>query len=123
MMTQFKGVYILCMYASRDLSVLKGVSSPGSRLGQAPNLVLSSAAMLVPQSGILGHYIRYSLWCRFVWNDISSFKEFLKWKSDDAYLDGLVQDCSNSIANALDLLQSCTKPSIYAGWLGHHWVN
>ena len=28
------------------------------------------------------------------------------------YLIGLVQDCSNSIANALELLQSCTKPSI-----------
>ena len=26
--------------------------------------------------------------------------------------DGFVQDCSNSIANALELLQSCTKPSI-----------
>ena len=26
---------------------------------------------------------------------------------------GLVQDCSNSIANALELLQSCTKPSIW----------
>ena len=26
-------------------------------------------------------------------------------------IDGLVQDCSNSIANALELLQSCTKPS------------
>ena len=28
------------------------------------------------------------------------------------YLDGLVLDCSNCIANALELLQSCTKPSI-----------
>ena len=27
-------------------------------------------------------------------------------------IDGLVQDCSSSIANALELLQSCTKPSI-----------
>ena len=27
-------------------------------------------------------------------------------------MDGLVQDCSNSIANAFELLQSCTKPSI-----------
>ena len=27
------------------------------------------------------------------------------------YMDGLVQDCSNSIANALELLQSSTKPS------------
>ena len=26
-------------------------------------------------------------------------------------IDGLVQDCSNSIANALELLQSCPKPS------------
>ena len=29
------------------------------------------------------------------------------------YIDGSVQDFSNSIANALELLQSCTKPSIY----------
>ena len=27
------------------------------------------------------------------------------------YIDGLAQDCSNSIANALELLQFCTKPS------------
>ena len=27
-------------------------------------------------------------------------------------IDGLAQGCSNSIANALELLQSCTKPSI-----------
>ena len=26
-------------------------------------------------------------------------------------IDGLAQDCSNSIANTLELLQSCTKPS------------
>ena len=29
------------------------------------------------------------------------------------YIDGLVQDCSNSSALAMELLQSCTKPSIY----------
>ena len=29
------------------------------------------------------------------------------------YIDGLAQDCSNSIANALELLQSCVKPSIF----------
>ena len=27
------------------------------------------------------------------------------------YISDLEQDCSNSIANALELLQSCTKPS------------
>ena len=30
-----------------------------------------------------------------------------------AYIDGLVSDCSNSSALAMELLQSCTKPSIY----------
>ena len=30
-----------------------------------------------------------------------------------SYIDGLVQDRSNSIANALELLQSCTKPSTW----------
>ena len=28
------------------------------------------------------------------------------------YIDGLVQDCSNSSALAMELLQSCIKPSI-----------
>ena len=32
-----------------------------------------------------------------------------KW---NVHINGLVQDCSNSIANALELLQSCTKLSI-----------
>ena len=37
------------------------------------------------------------------------------------FIDGLVQDCSNCIADALELQQSCTKPSIYVGSeLGHH---
>ena len=30
----------------------------------------------------------------------------------DGYIDGLAQDCSNFIANALELLQACTEPSI-----------
>ena len=30
------------------------------------------------------------------------------------YINGLVQDCSDSIATALELLQSCTKPTIYS---------
>ena len=32
---------------------------------------------------------------------------------NDRYIDGFVHDCSNSIANALELLQSYTKPSVY----------
>ena len=41
--------------------------------------------------------------------------------------EGLVQDCSNSTANALELLQSCTKPLVFATslksiLLGISWV-
>ena len=32
------------------------------------------------------------------------------------HIDGLVQDCSNSSALAMELLQSCTKPSILGHW-------
>ena len=31
----------------------------------------------------------------------------------DQHMEGLVQDCSISIANALEILQSCIKPSMY----------
>ena len=36
-------------------------------------------------------------------------------KFTELYVDGLVQDCSNSNAWAMELLQSCTKPSMYYG--------
>ena len=35
------------------------------------------------------------------------------------HVNNLVQDCSNSIANALELLQSCTKLSVSFG--GQYW--
>ena len=38
---------------------------------------------------------------------------------DKLYIDGLVQDCSDSIANTLEVLHSCTKPSICDSLLGH----
>ena len=40
------------------------------------------------------------------------------------YIDGLVQGYSISIANALEILQPCTKPSIYIDrepWLLRLW--
>ena len=43
-------------------------------------------------------------------------KSVLKLCKIATHIDGLVQDCSNSIANALELLQSCTKPSTFY-WL------
>ena len=41
--------------------------------------------------------------------------------TDTHHIDGLEQDCSNSNANALELLQSCTKPSTYGfQYAGYH---
>ena len=39
------------------------------------------------------------------------------------HIGGLAQERRNSIANALELCLSCTKPSIYITDLGHHWFN
>ena len=39
-----------------------------------------------------------------------SLQKYISRKDHYDYIDGLVQDCSNSIANAMELLQSCTKP-------------
>ena len=42
------------------------------------------------------------------WNILQIWLDYIK---PIRQIDGLLQDCSNSIANALELLQSCTKPS------------
>ena len=52
--------------------------------------------------GVLDHrldgwYVVVAVWGLFV-------------SAQSNILDGLVQDCSNSIALAMELLQSCTKP-------------
>ena len=38
------------------------------------------------------------------------------------YIDGLVEDVCNSIANALELLQLCTEPSTYPVANNDRWV-
>ena len=50
--------------------------------------------------------------------NFSSISGFLLWKMISCvyhhyHFDGLVQDSSNSIPNAMDLLQYCSKPSIW----------
>ena len=39
--------------------------------------------------------------------------DYRDWYGHIHHIDGLVQDCSNSSALAMELLQSCTKPSIW----------
>ena len=54
--------------------------------------------------------LRFGVWVLYCESNVEKFVILLKKKKD--YIDDLVQDCSNSSANALELLQSCTKPSI-----------
>ena len=58
---------------------------------------------------------RKSRTCQFYKANISIVDDVIMQGIDPVtpeYLDDLMQDCSDSIANALELLQSCTKPSI-----------
>ena len=59
---------------------------------------------------------------RFVGNNSPIFRQ-LKWSL--VHIAGLVQYCSNSRALAMELLQSCTKPSIspLVNWLNNDWGN
>ena len=59
---------------------------------------------------IFALYYMINLWVIY-WNQFC-FSKKLPYFSIIYHFESLVQDCSNSIANALDLLQSCTKPSI-----------
>ena len=45
----------------------------------------------------------------------------LYWTTHD--INDLVQDCGNSSALALELLQSCTKPSIYTTTVPKFWTD
>ena len=76
----------------------------------------------------------YSFSCQ--WKDAGDFKVKSQGHTDrlmllpcllermsrllDPYIDGLVQDCSNSSALAIELPQSCTKPSISTGFSKNH---
>ena len=51
------------------------------------------------------------VWIKARWRCIYGCYFFLSW-SWISHIDGLAQDCSNSSALAMELLQSCTKPSI-----------
>ena len=47
-------------------------------------------------------------------------KHFVAWWEYMDNVDRLVQDCSISSALAMEILQSCTKSSMYS-WLGPQW--
>ena len=62
---------------------------------------LKTDAQVALLRSCFGHFIEASVsWITF------------RSDMDRAYIDGLVRDCSNSVANTSELLQSCAKPSI-----------
>ena len=55
-----------------------------------------------------------------MWYIIRAYETKQKLLIFQHHIDWLSLDCSNSIANALELLQSCPKPSIYDFWKPHN---
>ena len=70
------------------------------------------------------HRAHYELTVMYEWNqEVPNHTETQKRRQ--LYIDGLLQDCSNSSALAMELLQACTKPSIYTSYVrctvSHIW--
>ena len=68
----------------------------------------------------------YLIWWKLISSQLRRWWSFGKClRYNELNIDGLVLDCINSIANSLELLQSCTKPSTctYLQWyLGEYWL-
>ena len=65
------------------------------------------------QSNAVSHWLGANLESA-LWDHIMLYKETeIGYKQLPFHIDGLVQDCSNSTANAKELLSPCTKPLIY----------
>ena len=86
---------------------------------------LSTRSVLndVPQGGDFGLQILYNCYRQTVHPNYICIhgrwktKSFFRGKPNIEHVDGLVQYCSNSIANALELLQSCSKPSMWSSFM------
>ena len=91
------------------------------------NIVLRSRWSRIGHKGVAGptgglavirdHYDRYHSLQLLV-----HYACFLPQQHSYMHIAGLVQDCSNSIANAMELLQSCTKPWYDKPCLKWSWV-
>ena len=85
------------------ISSVQKVSSPLSFCSNMP----SEAIDISPDICTNCHFTySFPCWC---WLDSCQ-------SSHIQYIDGLMQGYSNAIADALELLQSCTKPSIWRLW-------
>ena len=71
-------------------------------------------AFTVVLARVLGAQVR-------IWEESNPFNEIRHITTDARYIDGLVQDRSNSSSLAMELQHSCIKPSIY-DWLYVYFV-
>ena len=94
-----KRMYYIHIYRHTDISPIYTNYSPGGQL-------LSGWYTISYRCGhiwCINHIVIYGMQCE---------NQYMY-----THIDGLVQDCSNSSALAMELLQSCTKPSIYTSGL------
>ena len=110
--------HCLCCLCETLFSVLPDiiVNNHGSILGELESWELSH------KGAPLSARDRQALWCAAVsWHQHHYHDTGGGWLNTGKcweggrkkYIDGLEQDCSNSIGNALELLQSCATPSIW----------
>ena len=89
------------------------------------DLYISEAASLMtsPHGKALFAMWWYSRHWQGQWTSyFNSFCPEFIWGSVELYFDGFVQDCRISSANALEILQACTKPLIFAlSTISQHW--
>ena len=86
---------------------LKDNLTAGGTLSSVDNVLKKEESVVILQLT----YIYIYMHC-FAESIFKCFLFFIFLPELPWHFDGSAQDCSNSIANALELLQSCTKPSI-----------
>ena len=116
---------------SKSISTMKTVLLQGSgrNLWRSHSIVMTGTDLLVNMSSIIKvtpklpnkmrkHFSNYIFMISDSILDVIKFVntnqeyESFRGRSLQYHIDGLVQDCINSIANAVELLRSCTTPSI-----------
>ena len=109
MVSWYMMISMIAVYNLKAVSVYLTNANSGSSLGSMPNSnpAMPPGTAPVPSSPTtMGELSSAS-------DSIGPGGTVTKWELRHKDIDGLMKDCSNSITHALELLQSCTKPSNY----------
>ena len=113
------------LYSYLEVSEGWGFSQTSTKIGVLKWLVPLTLIQLL--AGLpVKHFL--NIWAKYSNTKVNYRWYFLAWHNVDfkgKHINGLLQNCSISIANALEILQSCTKSSIFSTqsiWLSMTWI-